>query len=180
MTVDTDREWFVVLAVALAAVYAFVANVVRGRPGRAFAAIRTNEAAAAVMGVDVRATKLVAFTTSAAITGFAGALGAYFLGLVSSSYYSLPLAISYIAMILIGGLGTRVGPILGAIVVTAVPFAMQNLSNALAADASGGGFLQRNLASVNNAIYGLAILAFLYFRPAGIASLVRSRREARA
>jgi branched-chain amino acid transport system permease protein len=171
MKVDTDGRWFFVLALVLAFVHWLSSNIVRGRPGRAFAAVRTNEAAAAVMGIDVRRTKLAAFTTSAAITGFAGALGAYFIGLVSAPYYSLPLAISYIAMILIGGLGTRVGPIIGAVIVTAVPFAMQNLSTSLASSTDGTGFLQQNLVSINNAIYGLAILAFLYFRPGGIASV---------
>lgn len=173
-----DQTWFVTFAIILAAVATFVWNVSRGRLGRAFGALRANEASAAVMGIDIVKTKLAVFTASSVIVGFAGGIGAYFLQVVSSDYYSLGLAISYIAMILIGGLASVWGAVIGAFVVTAIPFILQNISTSLSGG-SGSGFLQSHLSIIDTLVYGLLILLFLYFRPAGIASLSRRRNRSR-
>jgi len=162
----------------LALVALFTWNIVRGQPGRAYAALRRNEAAAAVMGVNVTSTKLMAFAVSSAIVGFAGALGAYFIQEVSSGYYSLTLAISYVAMVLIGGLASIWGSIIGAFVVTMIPFVMQATASSIGG-ASQGGFFEKNLSSIDTAIYGLAILIFLFFRPEGIASLAKLTKSKR-
>jgi branched-chain amino acid transport system permease protein len=174
-TLDNSRSWFVVLVIAVLLVALFVWNLARGRPGRAWGALRQNETAAAVMGVNVTRSKLVAFTASSTIIGLAGGIGAYFLQEVSVSYYSIDLAVSYIAMILIGGLASIPGSIIGATIVTMIPFI---LSSTASGSGSEGGFLQHNLSSIETGIYGFAILIFLYFRPAGIASLFRSRVRA--
>jgi ABC-type branched-subunit amino acid transport system ATPase component len=171
VTLDNDAVWFPVLLALVAVTAVCVRNIVRGRPGRAFAAIRTNEVAAAVMGVNVTRTKLGAFVASSFIVGISGAVGAYYLEEVNSSYYSLALAVAYIAMILIGGLASVWGSIVGAFVVTAIPFLVQNVSTSLIGGGSAS-FVQRNASSIDAILYGAAILAFLYFRPKGVASLV--------
>lgn len=169
ITIAGDREWFVLISVLLALVATFVWNVIRGRPGRALAALRANEDAASVMGINVTSLKLATFTASSLIVGLAGAMGAYFLQDVGYSYYSIDLAISYIAMILIGGLASIWGAVVGAIIVTIIPFLLQDISTSVSAN----GFLQKNEASLDTAIYALAILIFLYFKPAGIASMAQ-------
>jgi branched-chain amino acid transport system permease protein len=173
----SDRTWFVSLVVVVGLVALFVRNIVRGAPGRAWAAVRANEAAAAVGGVNVTRAKLLAFTASSLLIGIAGGLGAYFLQEVDYTYFSVTLAVTYIAMILIGGLGSIWGSIIGAAIVSVFPFLMQDLSTSISSG-TGGNFLQQNLSAIDTAVYGLAILVFLYFRPAGIASLGRPLRRA--
>ena len=173
--IASEKVWFMVLLVVLVLVSLFVWNIVRGQPGRAFAALRRNEAAASVVGVNVTMTKLSVFALSSAIIGLAGGLGAYFLQDVSNGYYSLTLTVSYVAMILIGGLASIWGSIIGAFVVTMIPFLMQ--AGASTFSGTLGGFAQRNLSSLETAVYGLAILVFLFFRPAGIASLAKIKRK---
>ncbi|MCL4313153.1 MAG: branched-chain amino acid ABC transporter permease [Actinobacteria bacterium] len=173
---SSDRVWFITFLVVLVLVALFTWNIVRGQPGRAYAALRRNEAAAAVMGINVTGTKLMAFAISSAIVGLAGGLGAYFIQEVSSGYYSLTLAISYVAMVLIGGLASIWGSIIGAFVVTMIPFIMQATASSIGG-ASQGGFFEKNLSSIDTAIYGLAILIFLFFRPEGIASLAKLKRN---
>jgi branched-chain amino acid transport system permease protein len=175
MQLSSTRSWYMVLLIVVAIVMIIVRNLVRGRPGRAWSAIRTNELAAAVMGVNVTRAKLAGFVASSMIVGFAGALSTYFLQTVSADYFSLDLAVTYIAMILIGGLGSIWGSVIGAFIVTLIPYWLSNIG--------GGGSSttwQTDLPFVQQIVYGLAILLFLYARPGGVASLVRPRRQSAA
>jgi branched-chain amino acid transport system permease protein len=174
MQLSNSRSWYMLLLVVVAIVMIIVRNLVRGRPGRAWSAIRTNELAAAVMGVNVTRAKLAGFVASSMIVGFAGALSAYFLQTVSADYFSLDLAVTYIAMILIGGLGSVWGSVIGAFIVTLIPYWLSGV---------GGGSSptwQADLPFVQQIVYGLAILLFLYLRPGGVASLVRPRHRSAA
>jgi len=174
LQLSNTRTWYMTLLVIVAVVMILVSNLVRGRPGRAWSAIRTNELAAAVMGINVTRAKLAGFIASSMIVGFAGALSAYFVQSVSADYYSLDLAVTYIAMILIGGLGSVWGSVVGAFIVTLIPYGLSNLSTQI-----GGGLAQKfqaDLPFIQQIVYGLAVLLFLYLRPAGVASLIRSHR----
>lgn len=176
-TISSVRTWFVILVVVDVVVALIFRNLIRGRPGRALAAVRTNEAAAAVIGVSVSREKLIAFVVSAGFTGAAGALGAYVLQEVNSTYFSFALAVSFITMILIGGMGSVWGAACGALAITMLPYGLTSLTGHFA---SGGGasYLQQHLADIETVLYGLVIVGFIFFRPGGLRSLVPRRLRA--
>jgi branched-chain amino acid transport system permease protein len=167
--ISSDRTWFLILAVIVLLCALVFRNLMHGRPGRALAAVRTNEAAASVIGINVSRAKLEAFVVSAGFTGIAGGLGAYVLQEVNSAYFSLSLAVSYITMILIGGVGSVWGAICGALVITMLPFGLTNLVNHLSI---GGTYLPQHLADLETVLYGVIIICFIFFRPGGLRSLV--------
>lgn len=109
-----DQGWFWLIWPLVAATVLLVAVVVRGRLGREMAAVRSNERAAAVIGVDVARTKAAAFALSGALAAVAGALYGAYKGHVSPEDWGLLVSIQYLAMVLIGGIGTVKGPVLGA------------------------------------------------------------------
>lgn len=165
------RSWYVVLVVAVLFVSAAAVGITSGKLGRAWQAVRGHDIAAGVMGIDVRREKMRAFVVSSFFIGLGGALGAFFLGQVSYGSYGLDLSVSYIAMIIVGGLGSIAGSVIGAIIVTALPFVISNIGTSISG--SGAGFLQTNLASVETGVYALIVIAFLMFEPAGVAGLIK-------
>ena len=98
-----------------------VKNLLRTRIGRALVAVRDQDIAAGAVGVHVGATKIKSFATSAFIVSFAGALFAYYLSNVSQDTFSLELAIQYVAMVIIGGMGSLLGCVLGALLWQLLP-----------------------------------------------------------
>ena len=148
---DRDRWlYFVVLVVLLLAIRV-AANMLHGRTGRAFVAIRDHPIAAATMGIDTARYKTLAFGTSTLFTGVAGALSAIVVGYVSPESYSLFLSVSFLVGSAIGGIATISGAIVGGFFIQFVP----NLANDIS-DAAPW------------AIYGLAMLLFMYAMPRGV------------
>lgn len=167
---QTDRSWFVVFVVAAALGLVLYANLLRTRWGRALQAVRDRDIAAAITGVDVRATKLRAFTASAAFAGFAGALLAHYLGTVSIEQFSLTLSIHYVAVVVIGGPNSVMGTAFGAAFVTLLPRWVDSVIDALPA----GDLVDRLEASifdVKAALFGVSIVVFLLFEPGGLAAI---------
>ncbi len=161
--------WYFVLLVAAAATLLIGLNLLRGRTGRAWGAIRTHETVAAALGVNVARYKLTAFVISSAITALAGALAAYYRGFVSGEAFSLFLSIQYVAMIIIGGMGSLAGALLGAGFVTMFPYAIEAGLAALPGAQRYAGLLF----AVNYAAFGVVMIAFLMFEPAGLIGLWR-------
>jgi branched-chain amino acid transport system permease protein len=160
--------------VILALVAIFVANLARSRVGRAFAAVRDNEVGAEIIGVNLFSTKMGAFILSSFIAGIAGALyGAYF-AYAEPNSWGLALSIQFVAALLIGGVASVWGSILGAAFVFALPQALETFS-ILPQSASSTGISSGNLSAI---IYGLLIIVFLLFEPAGIIGLIRRLRVA--
>jgi branched-chain amino acid transport system permease protein len=109
-----DRDYYyIVLIVALALVFAAF-NLARSHIGRAFVAVRDAELAAQTSGVNLRAFKTLAFALSAMYAGVAGALFAPLLGIIAPESFGLALSVQFLSMIVIGGIGTVAGAILGA------------------------------------------------------------------
>jgi ABC-type branched-subunit amino acid transport system permease subunit/ABC-type branched-subunit amino acid transport system ATPase component len=133
-------------------------------PGRAWMAIKESELAASTIQVDVRAWKLKAFVGSSMIISVAGSLLAYYTGLVSSDTFSLEFAITFVAMTIIGGVGSMSGALFGAAVVTLAPQALSGLSSLN----PGSLWLSSNLPVIQNGIYGLLVLLVLLFLPKGV------------
>ncbi len=139
----------------------------RSRAGRAWQAVRDNEVAASIMGVNLFTTKMGAFILSSFLAGIAGALYASLPWLHRSQHWSLVLSIQFIAAMLIGGPASVWGSILGAAFVFALPTALETFS-LLPQSAGSGAFSSGNLSAI---LYGLLIIVFLLFEPAGIIGL---------
>jgi branched-chain amino acid transport system permease protein len=173
ITISSDKQWYVFLVIATIVVAIITYSVLAGRPGRAWDAIRANEVSAAIMGVDVRRTKLNAFVYSSFVVGVSGGITAYFLQNITSDYFTLALAVSYVAMVLVGGSGSVGGAIAGAILITFLPTLTTTIGSDLFGASSGTGFLSNNLSAIDSGVYGLLVLVFMFAEPGGLAGLVR-------
>jgi branched-chain amino acid transport system permease protein len=163
------RAWYFVLLAFAVANLLFSLNLLRARTGRAWRAVRGREAVAEALGISVRRAKLAAFVVSSAITAVAGCLFAYYRGFVSVEAFSLYLTIQYVAMIIIGGMGSLLGAILGTAFVTVFPYAIEAAMRLLGlADR-----LSSVVFAVNYAAFGLVMILFLVLEPQGLVGIWR-------
>jgi branched-chain amino acid transport system permease protein len=163
------------LAIGLAGGTAvFTANLFRSKQGRAFVAVRDQDIAASVIGVNVFRTKLLAFATSSFFVGLAGALIAYYRNIVTWERFTLETSILYLAMIIVGGLGTIRGSLFGAALITLLPAAITNLGRALQDTAPA---VAVQLPNIQQAAFGLVIILFLIFEPEGLSKLWRNVKD---
>lgn len=162
-------NWYFILLAVLIATYALCFNLTRSRTGRAWTMVRTKETVASAIGVDVARAKLLAFVISSALTGLAGGLFAYYRGFVSIEAFSLYLAVQYVAMIIIGGIGSLAGALLGAAFVTVLPYVIEGILFSLpgASRYAGAAF------AANYAAFGLIMILFLAFEPQGLIGIWR-------
>jgi branched-chain amino acid transport system permease protein len=167
--VTDPRAWYFILLAAAAATLILCANLLRARSGRAWAAIRANETVAEALGIGVSSYKLLAFVISSALTAVAGALFAYYRGFVSVEVFSLFLSIQYVAMIIIGGMGSLLGAILGAIFVTLFPYVIEAAVQALPGAQRYAGMLF----AVNYSAFGVVMILFLLLEPQGLVGVWR-------
>jgi len=157
------------------------------RLGRAWIAIREDEIAAASSGVNLVATKLFAFGTGAFFSGIAGAYHAAKLGGVSPDNFSFGDSVIYLAMVVIGGIGSIPGVIVGALAVYAINQFLLAQLDSLAADPSNPLFAIHNaiahvfpgftFGNVRNLIFGVILVVIMIFRPEGLIPSARRRRE---
>jgi branched-chain amino acid transport system permease protein len=161
---NSEATWYWVLALVVLVVVVASMNIVRSSLGRAWTAVRDHDIAAAMIGVNVVRYKLLAFTFSAFLTGIAGSLSAYHLGIISSDSFDLNLSIQYIAMIIIGGLGSTAGAVIGAIIVTQLNYVINSVVNVLPIPNSA----TLSIFDVQSAAFGLIIVLFLIFEPRGV------------
>lgn len=116
---DLEGIWYAAMG-ALILVYAFLRAVLAARLGRVIVAIRENETRAQLIGYDPRLYKLIAFMLAAGVAGLAGCLYANWGGFISPTVFALPMSAQVIIYVLVGGLGTLVGPMLGAVLIQAL------------------------------------------------------------
>lgn len=147
----------------------------RSRVGLAWRAVKESEVAAAIAGIDVIRWKLYAFAASSALTAVAGSMLAYATTLVDSQTFTISLSINLIVMVYLGGVGSVVGPMVGAILLTATPFLLQTWIQPLLGGESGQAQLwfSQHLGSITNGIFLLAFLIILLVEPGGLAALTR-------
>ncbi len=166
-----DRSlYFIVLPITLVVLY-LGAFLVRSRVGRAWRALRDSEPAAVAVGVNVTYYKLLAFVVSAGLTGLAGALYATWAQTASGSMSSADQTIVFLAMIVVGGLGSVAGSVLGAIFVGVLPLLLGQLPSPVTM-----GPLSLDVSTLTTGIYGLLLLLALIFFPAGLAALLDKGR----
>ena len=154
---DTDvARYYLVVAVAAALIVAAL-NVAATRTGRAFLAIRTSEIAAQASGINAAAYKTIAFVLSAFYTGVAGGLFAFVVGFLSPDAFDVFLSVDFLVMIILGGLGSVLGSVAGAAIVTV-------LNDSLA------GFQ-----AFRPLIFGAIMIVCMLFMPGGLAAMTRRR-----
>jgi branched-chain amino acid transport system permease protein len=149
-------------------------NLVRSRVGRAFIAIRDQDIAAEIIGIDIARYKLWAFAISSFYAGVTGVLYTYYLGIANYEQFQLNVSIDYLAMIIIGGLGSVLGSIFGAIFVTMLPIATRWFLE----DVGSWFFSQSDLLNIipnlRLIMFGALIIVFLALEPEGLNRLWRN------
>lgn len=172
MNTDFNFYWIAVTAAALTALAA--ANIFRSKVGRAFVAIRDQDIAAGAMGVHVFGYKLLAFATSSFFVGMAGALIAHYRTIVTWERFTIETSILYLAMIIVGGLGSIQGSFFGASFMVLLPALISTVGRELMTSAP---ILGSRLPAIQQGIFGLVIILFLVLEPAGLAKLWRNIKD---
>ena len=173
VVLDRPRKWYYFLLLVLLLTTAFCVNLVRTRPGRAWIALRDRDITAAALGINVARYKILAFAVGSALTSMTGSLQAYFVGSVSAEYFTLTLAITYLAMVVIGGAGSILGAYLGAIFVSVLPHAITYLFELTGAEARTQ---MQFLVPSQIVVFGVVMILFLMFEPRGLVGVWRRVR----
>ena len=162
---ETDKTYFYVVLFWFVLSYVGVANLMRTRDGRALIAVRDHYLSAEVMGINLTRYRILSFGISSFFAGIGGALYAHYLGFVSAESFTIVLSIQFLAMIIIGGLGSVSGSILGTIFILLLPQAMQIGAASFAEFFPG---MQQGVAYIKEMSIGAAIILFLIFEPEGL------------
>lgn len=168
-SLQDPRDWYFVLLAASLATVLFSLNLLRSKTGRAWRAIHGREAVAEALGINVHWAKLSAFVVSCTLTSVAGCLFAYYRGFVSAEAFSLFLTIQYVATVIVGGIGSILGAILGTVFVVLFPYAIEALMTVLGL----AEYLSSVVFAVNYAAFGLAMILFLVLEPQGLVGIWR-------
>lgn len=159
--------WYFFLLASCLMVIVFSLNLLRSRTGRAWMAIRDRDVAAAAFGIKVGRYKLYAFVVCSVLTSMAGCLFAYYRGFVSAEAFSLMMTIEYIAMVIIGGLGTILGAILGTIFVVLLPYGIDAFVDQFAIPTR----FTTYMFAIKHSCFGLIMILFLVLEPSGLAGV---------
>ena len=171
---NNDTRMYYVIAFCAVVLLIAARNLFRTRIGRAFIAIRDKDISAEVLGIDLFHYKLLAFAIGSFYAGVAGALLGYFYRAMTPEYFTLTLSIFYLAAIIVGGLGTMLGTILGAFFMTLVPELLRALISLIAQWAPRATEI---LSPVQEVVFGLLIIGFLVFEPHGLVEIWRRVRR---
>ena len=169
----TQIEYLWVAGPLLIVSMIFVARLERIRVGRAFTAIREDELAAGAMGINPTTNKVLAFTLGAILAGIVGALSAHALNTWNARQGTFDASISYLAFVLIGGSRTFLGPVIGALVLTAMPEVLRQLANTPGLPV----WLKDFMTTGRLIIYGLLLVIATIFLPQGFVTPALLRRR---
>jgi branched-chain amino acid transport system permease protein len=153
---QSTQWWHVALALALT--LALLWRLRRSKVGRAFEAIKEDETAAGLMGIDVGAHKMLAFVLGAALAGLAGALNAHLTFFIGPSEYGFDRGVEILTMAILGGIGNLTGPVLGALILTLLPE------------------LLRSFKDFRLVVNGFILVLIVLFLPKGISDTTRLRQ----
>ena len=156
---DSDFKLFYLIIPVTIIMTLIAKNLVNGYIGRAFVALRESEVAAQTIGVDLAKYKTIAFAISAFYTGVAGGLFAYLITFLSPDAFTIELSIDFIAMIVIGGMGSILGSIIGAVILTGMQQVLAGLLD------------------LQIFIFGLSLIIFMIFMPRGITGMIYDLKE---
>jgi branched-chain amino acid transport system permease protein len=176
LDLGNDRTFYYVIFVCFVVMTWIAVNLVRTRYGRAFIAIRDNDRAAEGMGIPIFLYKLLSFGISSFYAGFAGALYAFYMISITPEPFNLWLSIVFIAMIIIGGLGSIPGSVFGAIFIVTLEEVLSHATEYLMNVGATAG-IAITIAPLREFVFGLAIVLFIIFEPKGLAEVWRIMRS---
>jgi len=174
LPLSADQWLYYVCLVTAMVMFWIVYNLLRGRSGRAMMAIRDHAMAAGTMGIDTALYKTVTFGISAGITGVAGALSAITIAFVAPDSFTLQLAISFLVGLVVGGMASLPGCLIGGVFIVLVQNSAQSISDWMKVSFS----LRYDVPAW--AIYGVLLLLLMYLLPTGLAGGAASLRGALA
>jgi branched-chain amino acid transport system permease protein len=161
VSLRTKSAYYYLVLVAVASSYLLCHRLVHSRLGRAFLALRENESLAESVGVDPTRTLVLAAVVSAALAGVAGSLYAHYVRFVSPEVFLFSYTVTMVIMVVAGGKGTLAGPVVGALLFTALPEALRE---AMA-------WQWQMLA------YGVLLVLLVFFLPRGIVPTLTAWRR---
>jgi branched-chain amino acid transport system permease protein len=165
-----DRQYFYVVLAYLVISFVLVTNLLRTRDGRALVAVRDHYLSAEIMGINLARYRTLSFGLAAFFAGIGGALYAHYQGVVSSEGFTIDRSILFLAIVIIGGLGSTMGTLMGAAFMVLLPEAMEWISTLLRGSAIDQALaLRNNIAFLREIAVGLVIVLFLIFEPDGLA-----------
>jgi len=178
VVLDSPIRWYFFLLPLVGVVYLLLRNTMRTREGRALMAMRDHELAATSAGVDVRILRLKAFAFSSAIAAVAGAAYAYYMTNVTAEFFNINFAVQFIAMIIIGGMGSLGGSLAGAAIWLLLPSVITGFAAQSGDSGSAiGTLLAENKPQLVNLVFGMLVIVLLIFAPGGVAGLSRQLRN---
>ena len=165
---DTEKRYYFITLLLVILTVGFARNLVRTKWGRAFVAIRDRDLAAEIIGINLFRYKLAAFALSSFFAGIAGSLWVGFIKVVTPEHFPFSLSIQYLAMVIVGGLGSVLGSIFGAIFMTLTP-ELLNIFVSSAKQLFPG--LDQFFIPLKEIIFGGMIVTFLVLEPHGLAEI---------
>jgi branched-chain amino acid transport system permease protein len=168
-----DRTWYFVLWILVWITALFIKNLLRSRPGRAWVAIHNRDIAAEAIGINIGYYKVLAFVVTSVITSVTGSLYAYYTNVASIEEYTFMLTVQYLAMIIVGGMGSILGSIMGASLVTVLPFVLMYLFSFFEVT----GPVKDFFFAVQSGLFGVVIIFFLLIEPLGLVEIWRRIRD---
>lgn len=167
---DTDQRYFYVVLVYVVVCYLLATNLMRTRDGRALVAVRDHYLSAEMMGINLTKYRTMSFGISSFFAGIGGALFAHYLQFVSVETITILFSIQFLGMIIIGGLGSIMGSLMGTAFMVLLPEVMQILTDSLAGTAIDAALnLKDSVAYLREMAIGAVIILFLIFEPDGLA-----------
>ncbi len=165
-TMNTDQSYFYVVLFYVVVFFLLGSNLLRTRDGRAFIAVRDHYLSAEIMGINLNKYRILSFGISSFYAGVGGALFGHYLGYVSAEGFTILLSIQFLGMIIIGGLGSVMGALLGTAFMVLLPEVMEGVVHMAGATSPA---MTQALAYVKEMAIGLSIILFLIFEPDGLA-----------
>jgi branched-chain amino acid transport system permease protein len=167
---DGDESYFYVVLAWMVLSFVLAANLMRTRDGRALVAVRDHYLSAEMMGINLTKYRTLSFGISSFFAGIGGALYAHYLGFVSVEGFTILFSIQFLGMIIIGGLGSIMGTLMGTAFMTLLPEAMEAVTRTLSGTAIDDVFnLKENVSYLREMAIGMVIILFLMFEPDGLA-----------
>ncbi len=171
ISLNNDRRYYYLILTTAILFTIFTFNLFRTRTGRAFVAIRDRDLAAEVIGINLFLYKMKAFAISSFYVGVAGALWAHYLRIISPEQFTISISIQYLAMVIIGGLGSVMGSIYGAVFITLLPVVLREIAGATSGWIPN---IEMIINGLREMIFGITIILFLIFEPDGLAKIWRN------
>lgn len=163
--IDTEVKFYLLVMVILSIALLCARNIFRTRIGRSFIAIRDRDLAARLIGINISGYKILSFVISSFYAGVGGSLFACYYNFIVPENFNVAVSIQYIAIIVLGGLGSLVGTIFGAILITLIPEGIRMITDLFRFSHPG---LVEKFSDFNLGISGLIIVSFLIFEPEGL------------